>query len=332
MKAVNVVLVGFGRVGKAFLQVISEKKELLRKRYNLDIMIKAIFRRGRACILQDNIDVNQLLEKDYYWKPGIALAQVLDTEEPGVLVECTPSNIKTGEPGLTHINLALDKGWHVATANKGPLVVDLQSLREKAKKNRLALKFSGATAAALPALDVALYSLAGTEITRIEGILNGTTNYILTKMEEGMDYRDALKEAQAKGIAESDPSLDVGGWDTAVKILLISNAVLETDFTLEDMNVEGIENISSRFIKEKREEEKSLKLLGRLTKEENDYKIEVALTSIDDSHPLFGIKGAEKGISFTTDTMDKVTVTGGESDPKGAGASILKDIINIYSG
>jgi homoserine dehydrogenase len=192
------------------------------------------------------------------------------------------------------------------------------------------LKFSGATAAALPTLDVALYSLAGTEISRIEGILNGTTNHILTRIMEGANYEVALKEAQSKGIAETDPSLDVSGWDTASKILIISNAVLKTDFSLDDMKIQGIESIPSKLLDQGREKDKGLKLLGRLWSKGGEYQLEVVLTVIDNSHPLFGVDGTNKGIVFFTDTMNSITVIGGKSDPIGTGAALLKDIVNIY--
>lgn len=338
MKKVNIILVGYGRVGKAFFQVAYEKTALCQERYGLDLKFHSICEIDGALFPSDPLDVSHILtehnslfslRESPFWKSGLALKDVLSSIEPGVLVECTPSNIKSGEPGLSHLRQALDSGWHVVTANKGPLVVDFRGLREKAKERGVALKISGATAAALPTLDVALYSLAGTEIYRIEGILNGTTNYILTRMREGMDYKQALEEAQSKGIAEPDPSLDVEGWDTASKILLITNTVMDTDFTLKDVKVEGITAIPSQILHKGREEGRALKLLGIFSKEE-ETRPEVSLKLIDSSHPLFGVGGANKGITFTTDTMHSVTVTGGKSDPRGAGAALLKDIINIY--
>ena len=334
---INIILMGFGNVGRAFLQVAHEKKELCLKRYGLELRFISIFEIEGALFSAASLDTSEFLEKSasqlaahLHWRPGLKLEQVLKEVKPGVLVECTPSNIKTGEPGLSNLRKALSKGWNVAVANKGPLVVDFKSLKQLAQKNRATLKFSGATAAALPTLDVGLFSLAGAEILRIEGILNGTTNYILTRMEEGISYEEALREAQAKGIAEADPSLDVEGWDTASKILLIANEVMEKDFVLNDVKVEGITNIPSELLHRAKKEAKVLKLLGRLWKEEKEFRIEVALSPIDHSHPLFGVNGTNKGISFFTDTMGAVTVTGGKSDPKGAAASLLKDIINIY--
>jgi homoserine dehydrogenase len=338
MKRVNIILMGFGRVGKTFLQIVHEKIEFCQKRYGLDLKLHSICEIDGALFSSEALDLSQvfgefsslsLLRGSPYWKTGLHLQDLLNSIEPGVLVECTPSNIKSGEPGLSHLRQALDSGWHVVTANKGPLVVDFRGLREKAKEGGVALKISGATAAALPTLDVALYSLAGTEIYRIEGILNGTTNYILTRMREGMDYKQALEEAQSKGIAEPDPSLDVEGWDTASKILLITNTVMDTDLTLKDVKVEGITAVPIHLLDEGREEDKALKLLGEFSREE-DFKLEVSPKLIDRSHPLFGVDGANKGITFTTDTMHSVTVTGGKSDPRGAGAALLKDIINIY--
>jgi homoserine dehydrogenase len=338
MKRVNLILVGFGKVGKAFLQVAHEKTEFCQKRYGLGLKFHSVCEIDGALFSSGALDTGQilaeysslfLLRESASWQSGLTLQEILGFIEPGVVVECTPSNIKSGEPGLSHVRRALDSGWHVVTANKGPLVVDFRGLTERAKKNEVALKISGATAAALPTLDVALYSLAGTDVYRIEGILNGTTNYILTRMREGMDYRKALNEAQSKGIAEPDPSLDVEGWDTASKILLIANAVLDTGFAVNDVKVEGITAVPAHLLDQGREEGKALKLLGRFSKEEGTC-LEVSLKLIDRSHPLFGVDGANKGITFTTDTMNSVTVTGGKSDPKGAGAALLKDIINIY--
>jgi homoserine dehydrogenase len=332
MKTVNIILVGFGNVGQAFLRVAHEKKELCRTRYGLDIKFYSIFELGGAIHSSRPLDTSEILEKysslsmlrrNPLWNPDLKLSSVLESLKPGVLV-------KSGGPALSHIRHALDRGWNVVTANKGPLVIDFRGLHEKAEKKQVALKFSGATAAALPTIDVALYSLAGAEIIRIEGILNGTTNYILTRMKQGIDYKEALKEAQSKGIAETDPSLDVSGLDTASKILIISNALLNTDFTLDDMTVEGIDAIPPYLLTQGRKKDKALKLLGTLYKRAEELRLEVRLTVIDSSHPLFGVDGTNKGIVFTTDTMDSITVTGGKSDPKGAGASLLKDIINIY--
>jgi homoserine dehydrogenase len=164
----------------------------------------------------------------------------------------------------------------------------------------------------------------------IEGILNGTTNFILSQMARGIPYEEALREAFLKGIAEPDPSQDVEGWDTAVKTLLLANAVLGLDLTLGNIDVEGITNIPDQLRDAAQAEGKALKLLGRIYKSGSQFKAEVKLTAIPSSHPLYGVTGTNKGLIFFTDTMGEVTVTGGRSDPGGAAAALLKDIINIY--
>ncbi len=267
------------------------------------------------------------------WKPGLGFADVVGGMEPGVLVECTPSDFRTGEPGLSYISLALEYGWHVAAASKGALVLKYRELNDLASRRGVRLMASGAAAAALPTLDVGVGSLAGAEVLGIEGILNGTTNYILTKMEEGLTYAQALAEAQTRGIAEPDPSMDVDGWDTAAKLVIISNAVMGTGFRLEEVGVSGIRDITPHLVPKAAEAGKALRLMGKCSKEDrtHPWKLEVGLALLDGDHPLFGVRGTTKGVTFYTDTMGPVTVVGGRSDPGGTGAALLKDIINIFA-
>jgi homoserine dehydrogenase len=337
-RRIAVILAGFGHVGKAFVDLLQEKGGSLRNRYGLDLSLGAILKSDGGFMAEADITKHGLSEMSAgqtsghpLWIAGLTVKSALKKTGPGILVECTPSNIQTGEPGLGHIRAALKAGWHVVTANKGPLAVDFKGLRDLARANHLALKYSAATAAALPTLDVGLYSLAGAEIKAIEGILNGTTNFILTRMGEGIAYGEALKEAQAKGISEHNPALDVEGWDTAVKLLLIANSVLGLDLTLQDIKVEGITEIPPELLGRAKQEGKALKLFGRITLAAGRWKAEVSPEGIDHSHPLFGVNGTNKGITFLTDTMGSVTVTGGKSDPRGAAAALLKDIIHIFS-
>ncbi len=217
------------------------------------------------------------------WKPGLRVQDIIGDLEPGVLVECTPSDLRTGEPGLSYLMAALEKGWHAVAASKGALVLRFKELIGLARQNGVQLKFSGAVAAALPTLDVGIRSLAGADVLGIEGILNGTTNFILTRMGEGMDSEQALREAQDKGIAEPDPTLDIDGWDTACKLLLICNAVMRTDFSLGEVQVEGIRGISHELVIKAGQLGKAIKLMGKCSKDERDrpLKLEVGLALLD---------------------------------------------------
>jgi homoserine dehydrogenase len=336
-KTINLILMGYGNVGKALVRLLEEKTDRLRASFRLSLLLQAIFKSSGGLFpcaglkIKDVLD-NRATDLSFHplWQSNLSLESVLREVEPGVLIDCLPSNLKTGEPGLTYARLALDSGWHVVSANKGPLAFDFNGLLEKASRNHLTLKFSGAAAAALPALDVGLYSLAGAEVLAIEGILNGTSNFILTEMGKGRSYSEAIQEARARGIAEPDPAYDVEGWDTAVKLLLIANAVMGLRLRLADITVEGIVDLSAELIERVGREGKSLKLLGRIRRQQSGVTASVAPRTIEQSHPLFGVDGTTKGITYFTDTMGAVTVTGGKSDPRGAAAALLKDIINIY--
>jgi homoserine dehydrogenase len=337
MKKVPLVLTGYGNVGKSFVRLLLDKREDCARRYGLDLDLTAVLRRsggwvGEGCEDFESLasDTSAPLETFSGWTPGLTLEEALSRTPAGTLVECTPSNWRTGEPQLDFFHLAFDRGWNIAAASKGALVVDFKNLRAKAKAKGLALKFSGATAAALPTLDVATISLAGADILRIDGILTGTTNYILGRLEQGLPFETALAEAQAKGIAEPDPSMDIDGWDTACKLLLIANSAAGLDLTLKDIKVEGIGSVTAADLAKARAEGKALKLLGRLIWDEGRYTAEVKPVAVEPSHPLYRLSGTSKGIAFLTDTMGTVAVTDGKSDPRGTAASVLKDIINIY--
>ncbi|OGD23632.1 MAG: hypothetical protein A2Y70_08805 [Candidatus Aminicenantes bacterium RBG_13_64_14] len=340
VKTVPLVVTGFGNVGRAFFSLLREKREDLKCRYGLALDVLAVAQAEGCFYYGGPLEVRHIsrggepwTSGNPSWRAGMKAADIIKETRPGgCLVECTLSNLETGEPGLSYITGAFQGGWHAVAASKGALVVGLPDLKARAAENGVFLKFSGATAAALPTLDVGLFSLAGARIEGIQGILNGTTNYILTRMGEGLDYAEALQEAQTKGIAEPDPAQDIGGWDTAGKILLITNACLDAAYALKDVQVCGIAGVSADFVRSARKEGRSVKLLATSApgRKGGRWSLDVRPSLIDATHPLVHVNGTEKGISFLTDSMGTVTVTGGRSSPRGAAAALLKDIINIY--
>ncbi len=209
---VRIVICGLGRVGKAFVDLLIQKHGDLQKRYGLDFKIMAAVDIGGAAVAQEGLPLPELMahlkkggpveDMPRYGKKGMSGKDVLNSRLGDILVETTPTNIRDGEPGMTHLRTALKSGIHVATAAKGPLVLNYRELKDLAVKSKARLMISAATAAALPTLDVGLSCLAGTEVLAAEGILNGTTNYILTRMtEDGSPYDEALAEAQGMGVA-----------------------------------------------------------------------------------------------------------------------------------
>lgn len=343
MRAQRLILCGFGKVGQAFAQLLHERRELLQTRYALGLNLVAVVDIGGAALAPRGLPMippSELLAHvktggtvegfGDFGMPGATGEAVIDSLEADLIVEATPTNLITGEPGLRHMRAALRRGLHVVAANKGPLVLCYAELQALSQEHQGQLYMSAATAAALPTLDVGQTCLAGTQILSIEGILNGTTNFILTKMQdEGYQYLDALQEAQARGIAETDPTLDVEGFDTANKLLLLSNILLGTGYGPNDVSRHGIAHITPQMVMDARRVGKCLKLIGRAGLSHGRVRLSVAPEELGLDHPLASVHGAEKAVTYETDTMGRVTVMGGQSSPTGAAAALLKDIINL---
>jgi len=336
----QIILCGFGNVGKAFAHLVQERREGIRKKYGLDLELVAVVDIGGAVISEKGaLPIDKLLihvenggaveTLNTYGRPGISGVETISNCPAHVLVETTPTNLKDAEPGKGHMAAALKNGLDVVSANKGPLVLYYRELLDLARKKGCRVFMSAATAAALPTLDVGLLCLAGSDVLSIEGILNGTTNYILTRMHlEKCAYETALLAAQEMGIAETDPTLDVEGLDTRNKLVLITNQVFDREFSLSDVAVTGITGVTLSDIEAAESDGKVLKLIGTTEFVNDKLKLSVAPRALDPDHPLAVINFSEKGISYLTDTMGRVTVTGGKSSPVGAGAALLKDLIH----
>lgn len=337
----RLILCGFGSVGRAFAGLIFDRRETLIEKYGLDVELAAVVDIGGAAVspagplpLEDllaHVQAGEAVETfNGFGNPGMSGADTISRVAADVLVETTPTNLVDGQPGAGHIRLALESGLDVISANKGPLVLFYRELLKLAEEKGRRIFMSAAAAAALPTLDVGLLSLAGTSIQSIEGILNGTTNYILTRMHfEGISYDTALKAAQELRIAETDPRLDVEGFDTRNKLILITNRIHGTSLGPSDVPVNGITGLTPADIERAKADGKVVKLVGTAETQRGEVKLSVAPKPLDFDHPLANIHGSEKGISFLTDTMGRVTVTGGKSSPTGAAAALLKDLIHL---
>ena len=343
MKIVKIILCGCGGVGKEFLQLLADRGEELGAKYDLKpIVMGAVDYKGAALADSDQglpvaelviylKDGNEVQNFPTYGKEGLTGAEIIAKGNANVMVEATPTDLKDGGFATTHVFGAIEQGMDIVSANKGPFVLFYEELFKKAKAKGVGLHISAATAAALPTLDVGLTCLAGTHVLSAEGILNGTTNYILTQMYvNSTAYDVALKEAQKLGIAETDPSYDVEGKDSANKTLLIANRVFGQTLSLSDVSVQGITEVTPEDIEEARKSDKVIKLIGEVKIVGNSFKLSVGPKALDKTHTLASVNGSEKAISYNTDTMGSITVMGGKSSPVGAAAAMLKDLINAF--
>ncbi len=341
MTAKKIILCGFGNVGRAFARLLEAKQDELASGYELQLRLEAVVDIGGAAVaagaglppgrLTDFVEAGGAVEGfENYGRPALKATDLLAAPGADILVETTPTNLQDAEPAHTHFMAAIENGVDIVAANKGPLVLDYRRILDRARDKGVQIRFSAATAAALPTLDVGRLCTAGARIEAIEGILNGTTNYILTRMtQEGCRYQEALSDAQALGIAETDPTLDVEGLDTRNKIVVIANTLFDLALDPGAVDTTGITGVTPADMAAAREAGQVIKLIGSARRTPNGPVVRVAPEALPADHPLAGVHLSEKGISYDTDTMGRITVIGGHSSPTGAAAAMLKDIIHM---
>ena len=340
---ITAILVGFGNVSQGFVSVLTKKRNYLREAFDLEMSIVGAVegREGKfhSAFSKNGLDLEMLLEtkrkagriSGYPNAGGDASPfDLIRESEAQILLEATPTNLANGEPGLAYIRAALNAGMHVVTSNKGPLIFGLRELRTTARAKGLDMRYSAAVAGALPIMPTLYYTLMGCQVNSIEGVLSATTNYILTQMvEKGVGMRAALSEAQAMGIAEADPSIDLQGYDTAVKLLIAANSCMGCCKKISDLRVSGIENVGAETIRAATTRGRSLKLIGRARRIEADVEISVGLQEVAPASPFYNVNGTQKAVMFQTDLLGQVTIFGCESNPEIVAGAMLRDILNI---
>lgn len=322
----RLAIIGFGFLGRNLLRVIWEKMPLLR-RFDENFLVVGVANSKGYVYNEKGLDIEKTMSADDITKlPGFKARPAVDLIENNLcdmIVEATPTNIKDGEPGLTHIRLALSKGIHVVTPNKGPLALAFRELTELAEKNCCELLYEGAVAGAIPIFSLVRECLQGDKIVRLYGILNGTTNYILSRMFfEEISFEIALKEAQERGIAERDPSYDVDGIDAACKIVILANTIMGRDVKVSDVKRVSIRGITQEAITLAKKSNYAIKLIGAI-----DRGLEVTPKLVPINHPLC-VHGTLNAIHLETDLARELTLVG-----YGAGketvSAILNDIITV---
>ena len=335
-RTIRVALVGLGHVGRAFLELMTFKRQILRERYNLELALTGAADSTGAVLGAGQIDHANLLrhkraghgagQYPRLGHRGMPAVEMVRQVEADVLLEASPVNVRTGQPGLDCVRVALQRGMSVVLANKGPLVVAYRELMEMAPR----LRFSATVCGALPVLNIGQRDLVACEIQRIEGILNSTTNYILTAMESGESFDQALRQAQAEGVAETDPSLDIQGWDAANKLVIIANAVLGVPITLKDVDILGIQYITPDDLTAARARGQTVKLVAVAQRQDSGYRFSVHPAALPLSHPLAIVTGWEMGIVWYTDIMGTQFAKIDERGPIPTAAAMLRDLISLY--
>jgi homoserine dehydrogenase len=341
----KLAFIGFGVVGQGFVEIIRDKKEQFKEEFGFDPTVVAVSDLMKGSLYDPNgLNIDTLLDvvqstgrlEGYPSNPNLIRGwdslKTIAESNADTIVEVSYTDVKTGQPAIDHCKAAFEHKKNVIMTNKGPVALAYHELSELAKQNGVRWGFEGTVMSGTPALRMPLTTLAGNEISEVRGIFNGTTNYILTKMEESMTYEDALKEAQQLGYAEADPTSDVEGYDVLYKVVILANVVMNIPLTTEDIVCQGITKLTLDDIENAKRQEKRWKLLARIVKEGDSAKAVIQPEMVPYSDPLASIMGATNAITYTCDLSGDITLVGAGAGKKETGFSLLIDLINIVRG
>ena len=330
----RIILIGYGVVGQSLTNILLRRRSETVKDYGFNPKVVAIVDRGGAAINLKGLNLEKMLAlkkqkgtlaADHeFGHPKMSPLDVIESVEAEVIVEITPTNVKNGEPGLSHIKTAFKTGKHVVTTNKGPLALALPALTELADYNKVYLRFSGTVGGGTPVLELAKKCLLGDKIVAIRGILNGTTNYILTEMEEKrITFQQALEKAQKLGYVETDPSMDVDGIDPACKVVIMANWIMNKKFTLKDVDVHGIRGVTLQALEKAAKRGNTIKLVGSV-----DDSPKVAPTEISKHDPLC-VSGVLNAVTFVSEFAGEETIIGRGAGGMETASAVLRDLLDI---
>jgi homoserine dehydrogenase len=333
MQTVRLTLVGLGNLGRRFCQILQDKRDLLQRRYSLDLaLVGAADSLGAAYDTVSELDPGQVVaikasggsiadypncgRKDWLAPDLVATAQA------DVLLEASPVNLEQGaEPGISCIRIALRRGMHVVTANKGPLVLAYGELHDLA------------AAHGLPALPLGQRDLRGAVIQQLEAVPNLCTGYVIDMLADGMTWDEARAQAREEGVLEGDGSWDLEGWDAAAKLVILANAVLRRPTRIDEVSRTGIIGLEAEGLQAARERGERYRLLARAQRDAGgDYRLSVAPASLSPDHPLGRLGRKQMGVVYETDIYGTITaIIDDEPSPMPSAAAMLRDLLDIFA-
>jgi homoserine dehydrogenase len=325
--------VGFGVVGQSFAKLLLSRSTDLYSQYGIKPRIVACVDNNGSAVSPGGLDLHRLLEAKKSMRTVGAYEKnsskfdplkIIENVEAEVVLECTPTNLDDGEPGISHIIGAMRGGKNVITVNKGPLALAFPSLIELANYNGVMLRFSGTVGGGTPILEFAKRCLKGDRIISFKGILNGTTNYILSKMEGGLTYDDALKDAKDRGYAEAIPSLDTDGFDAAAKLVIMANWIMEMKVTMKDVKRTGISGIKAADVKKADKDGNAIKLIASC----DSRRLDVEPTEVSKKDPIC-VNGTLNAVTFSSEHSGQQTIIGKGAGGMETASAVLRDLIEI---
>jgi homoserine dehydrogenase len=342
MKRIKLALIGFGNVGRAFVRLIHVKQDILAKKYDLELCVTGIatmhhgmainpagINLERALELVENGDSLEPLSKQVL--PS-SMLDFIDQCPADALLENSPVNHETGQPAIDHLRSALEHGMHAITANKGPVVHGYIELTELAARKGLRFMYESSVMDGAPIFSLFRGPLPAIDLNGFQGILNSCTNYILGRMEKGEPFETAVEYAKSIGIAETDPSADIDGWDAAIKIAALSTVLMGVPLKPQQVNRSSIRWITPEMIADAAKEGRRWKMVCRARRRGDAIEARVAPEKIGMSSPLYAINGTSSYIQFETDVLPGLGIVENDPGPKTTAYGLLADLLNALRG
>jgi homoserine dehydrogenase len=339
----KLAFIGFGNVARSLVRLLERKRDLLNQEYNITYSVTGIAtgRHGFA-VNPNGLDMQQAMvlveNKETIFPlssfPVQDSLSVIQESQADVMFENSPVNYDTGQPAIDHAKAALNAGMHVSTANKGTVVHAFQELMALAKSNNKKFMFESTVLGGTPVFSTFREAMPGAELISFKGIINATTNMILSRMEEGESFKDAVKYCQSIGLAETDPSGDVDGWDASIKVAALATVLMNTPLKPQDVDRKGIGEITFEMVNQAKLDGKRWKLVASAERVGSQIKARVAPELVDASSPLYSMMGSSTGLTFRTDVLPDYSVTVSEREgmmggPEETAYGLFADFVNI---
>lgn len=336
--SIRLVLVGFGNVGTALARLILAKQPEVQERYDLDFRVVAIAT-GKHGVAFDEagLDLASALEIQGHSgnlseltpdQAQLEIPTLLEKVDAEAVLESVPVNYDTGQPAIGYLQAALQRGIHAITANKGPVVHGYQSLSEIAQANDCRFLFEATVMDGAPIFSTWRECMPGARLMSFRGILNSTTNYLLTEMEGGKSFESALGEAQAIGVAETDPSGDIDGWDAAVKVAALATVLMGVPLGIQEVERHGISDLDADQIVAATEDGQRWKLICSSWRENGEVLGRVRPERVGPKDPLYHVRGTSSLITFASDVLGDLTIMGTDPGPDTTAYGMFADLLN----
>ncbi len=337
--------IGFGNVARSLVRLFERKRDALKSKYGITYSITGIAtgRHGFA-VNPDGLDMAKGLELVENKQSIFPLSSsqinnslgVIQHSQANVMFENSPVNYESGQPAIDHVIAALNAGMHAITANKGTVVHGYRELSALAKSKGKKFLFESTVLGGSPVFATFREAMPLAELISFKGIINATTNLILSRMEDGESFDDAVKYCQSIGIAETDPSGDVDGWDAAIKVSALATVLMDSLLKPQDVERSGIREITPAMVMQAKAEKKRWKLVASAERLGNRVKARVAPELVDSSSPLYGMMGSSTGLTFRTDVLPDYSVVisereGMKGGPDETAYGLFADFVNVAS-